>query len=146
MHVTNKRWNVKMWNGKCDDMRKILSASWSWQEFIEFLSAYSDTLYDKHKIKTSWADERIEDERYGMNNEWQTGQIEVPRGQSSSISTIWLWPNLQVTHSKGVSLSGRFGGLKVWYPKSQNSEFGTSRLRNNGMCLQLILHVDNNVE
>ena len=51
-------------------MRKILSASWSWQEFIEFLSAYSDTLYDKHKIKTSWADERIEDEGYGMNNEW----------------------------------------------------------------------------
>ena len=51
--------------------------------FIEFLSAYSDTLYDKHKIKTSWADERIEDEGYGMNNEWQTGQIKVPRGQSS---------------------------------------------------------------
>ena len=64
-------------------MRKILSVSWSWQEFIEFLSAYSDTLYDKHKIKTSWADERIEDEGYGMNNEWQTGQIKVPRGQSS---------------------------------------------------------------
>ena len=64
-------------------MRKILSASWSWQEFIEFLSAYSDTLYDKHKIKTSWADERIEDEGYGMNNEWQTGQIKVPKGQSS---------------------------------------------------------------
>ena len=63
-------------------MRKILSASWSWQEFIEFLSAYSDTLYDKHKIKTSWADERIKDEGYGMNNEWQTGQ-KVPRGQSS---------------------------------------------------------------
>ena len=55
-----------MWNEKCDDMRKILSASWSWQEFIEFLSAYSDTRYDKHKIKTSWADERIEDEGYGM--------------------------------------------------------------------------------
>ena len=48
-----------------------------------FLSAYSDTLYDKHKIKRSWADERIEDEGYGMNNEWQTGQIKVPRGQSS---------------------------------------------------------------
>ena len=74
---------MKMWNGKCDDMRKILSASWSWQEFNEFLSAYSDTLYDKHKIKTSWADERIEDEGYRMNNEWQTGQIKVPRGQSS---------------------------------------------------------------
>ena len=39
--------------------------------------------YDKYKIKTSWADERIEDEGYGMNNEWQTGQIKVPRGQSS---------------------------------------------------------------
>ena len=77
------KWSVKMWNGKCGDMRKILSASWSWQEFSEFLSAYSDTLYDKHKIKTSWADERIEDEGYGMNNEWQTGQIKVPRGQSS---------------------------------------------------------------
>ena len=65
-------------------MRMILSASWSWHEIIEFLSAYSDTLYDKHKIiKTSWADERIEDERYGMNNEWQTGQIKVTRGQSS---------------------------------------------------------------
>ena len=65
-----------MWNGKCVDIRKILSASWSWQEFIEFLSAYSDTLYDKHKIKTSWADERIEveDEGYGMTKEWQTGR------------------------------------------------------------------------
>ena len=29
----------------------------------EFLSAYSDTLYDKHEIKTSLADERIEDEQ-----------------------------------------------------------------------------------
>ena len=28
------------------------------------MSAYSDTLYDKHKIKTSWADERIEDKGY----------------------------------------------------------------------------------
>ena len=64
-------------------MRKILSASWSWQEFNEFLSAYSDTLYDKQQIKTSWADDRIEDEGYGMNNEWQTGRIKVPRGQSS---------------------------------------------------------------
>ena len=45
------------------------------------MSAYSDTLYDKHKIKTSWADERIEDEEeYGMNKEWQTGPIKVPRG------------------------------------------------------------------
>ena len=51
-------------------MRKILSASCSWQEFSEFLSAYSDTLYDKHKIKTSLADERIEDVGYGMTNEW----------------------------------------------------------------------------
>ena len=39
------------------------------QEFNEFMSAYSDTLYDKHKIKTSCADERVEDEGYGMNNE-----------------------------------------------------------------------------
>ena len=77
------KWSVKMWTGKCDDIRKILSASWSWQEFIEFLSDYSDTLYDKHKIKTSWADERINDEGYGMNNGWQTGRIKVPRGQSS---------------------------------------------------------------
>ena len=46
------KWSVKMWNGKCDDKRKILSVSWSWQEFSEFLSAYSDTLYDKHKIQT----------------------------------------------------------------------------------------------
>ena len=64
-------------------MRKILSASWSWQEIIEFLSAYSNTPYDEQQIKTSWADERIEDEGYGMNNVWQTGQIKVPRGQSS---------------------------------------------------------------
>jgi len=76
------KWSVKNWNGKCVDMRKILSAPWSWQEFIKFL-AYSDTLYDKHKIKTSWADEQIEDEGYGMTNEWQTGRIKVPRGQSS---------------------------------------------------------------
>ena len=51
-----------MWNGKCDDIRKILSASRSLQEFNEFLSAYSDTLYDKQQIKTRWAYERIEDE------------------------------------------------------------------------------------
>ena len=37
----------------------------------------------KQQIKKSWADERIEDEGYGMNNEWQTGRIKVPRGQSS---------------------------------------------------------------
>ena len=30
---------------------------------------YSDTLYDKHKIEMSCADERIKDEGYGMNNE-----------------------------------------------------------------------------
>ena len=47
------------------------------------MSAYSDSLYDEQQIKTSWADERIEDEGYGMNNEWQTGRIKVPRGQSS---------------------------------------------------------------
>ena len=41
------------------------------------------TIYDKQQIKTSWANERIEDEGYGMNNEWQTGRIKVPRGQSS---------------------------------------------------------------
>ena len=44
---------------------------------------YSDTLYDKHKIKTSLADEPIDDEGYGMNYEWQTGHIKVSRGQSS---------------------------------------------------------------
>ena len=50
------KWNVKMWNGKCDDMRKILSASWSWQEFNEFLSAYcrhtdayTDTVREFHR-------------------------------------------------------------------------------------------------
>ena len=73
----------KMWTGKCDDMKKTLSASWSWQEFNAFMSAFSDTLYDKHKIKRSWADERIDNEGYGMDNDWQTGQIKVPRGQSS---------------------------------------------------------------
>ena len=39
MHVTkhqNMNWNVKKWNEKCDDMRKILSASRSWKEFNEF--------------------------------------------------------------------------------------------------------------
>ena len=100
-------------------MRKILSASWSWQEFNEFLSAYSDTLYDKHKIK-SWADERIEDEGYGMNNEWQAGQIEVPRGKSRrekiprlGLQTSRQFPevsrkvsgNLESFHSK---ISGKF--------------------------------------
>ena len=73
------KWNVKMWNGECDDMRKILNASWSWQEFNEFLCAYSDTLYDKHKIKTNLAGEWIEDEGYGMNSgvtssHWALGQ------------------------------------------------------------------------
>ena len=41
------------------------------------------THYMTKQIKISWADERIEDEGYGMNNEWQTGRIEVPKGQSS---------------------------------------------------------------
>ena len=49
-------------------------------QFIEFLSAYSDTLYDKHKIETSWADERIEDEGYGMNNEWQNRPNQSSKG------------------------------------------------------------------
>ena len=71
--------NPKMWWYE-EDFEYI---SWSWREFNEFLSAYSDTLYDKHKIETNSADERIEDEGYGMNNECQTGQIKVPRGQSS---------------------------------------------------------------
>ena len=37
--------------------------------FDEFMSAYIPTHYnyDKHKIKTSRADERIEDEGYEMN-------------------------------------------------------------------------------
>ena len=85
MHVTNKKDEMKCENVKWKMWwyEEDFDASWSWQEFIVFLSAYSDTLYDKHKIKTSWADERIEDEGYGMNNEWQTGQIKVPRGQSS---------------------------------------------------------------
>ena len=43
------RWSVKMRNEKFDDMRKILSASWSWQEFNEFISAYSDN-YEKHQM------------------------------------------------------------------------------------------------
>ena len=64
-------------------MRKILSASWSWQEFNEFMSAYSDTLYDKQQNKMSLADARVADEGYGMNNERQTGLIKVPRGPSS---------------------------------------------------------------
>ena len=33
------------------------------------------THYMAKQIKISWADERIEDEGYGMNNEWQTGRI-----------------------------------------------------------------------
>ena len=40
------------------------------------------THYEKQQI-ISWADERIEDERYKMNYEWQTGRIKVPRDQSS---------------------------------------------------------------
>ena len=51
-----------MWNGKFDTMREISSASCSWQEFHEILSDYSDTLYNKQQIETSWADERIKDE------------------------------------------------------------------------------------
>ena len=43
------------------------------EEFVEFLSAYVRHT-DKHKIKTSRANERIEDEGYGMNNEWQTAR------------------------------------------------------------------------
>ena len=84
-----------MWNGKCDDMRKILSASWiaDRNSMNSCRSAYSDTLYDKNKIKTSWADERIKDEGYGMNNEWQVqarSKFQL-RGQSSSPVEILPW-------------------------------------------------------
>ena len=41
------------------------------------------THYEKQQIITSLADEWIEDEEYEMKYEWQTGQINVPRGQSS---------------------------------------------------------------
>ena len=46
------------------------------------MSAWSDT-YEKQQIIMSLADERIEDEGYEINYEWKTGQIKVPRGQSS---------------------------------------------------------------
>ena len=85
MHVKNKRWN-EVW--KCE-MENVMVWGRFWvhheadKNSLNFMSAYSDTLYGKQQIKTSWADERIEDEGYGMNNEWQTGRIKVPRGQSS---------------------------------------------------------------
>ena len=50
----------------------------SWQELNEFMSTYSDTLYDKQQIQTSWADERIVDEEYGMNNEWFDHSLFIP--------------------------------------------------------------------
>ena len=78
-----------MWQTK-DEMKceNVNWKMWWYQEDFECIMKltginYSDTLYDKHKIKTSWADERIDDEGYGMNNEWQTGRIKVPRSQSS---------------------------------------------------------------
>ena len=46
------------------------------------MSVYSDTLYDKHTIETSWADELILDEGYGMNNVWQTGRINYSSKES----------------------------------------------------------------
>ena len=46
------------------------------------VSFFRHTIHGKHKIKTSLADERIEDEEYGMNYEWQIGHIKVPMGQS----------------------------------------------------------------
>ena len=40
------RWNKEMWNEKWVDVRKILSASWSyWQEFNEFMSASNSNNY-----------------------------------------------------------------------------------------------------
>ena len=79
-------WSVKMGNGECDDMRKILSASWSWQEFNEFMSAYSDTLYNEQQIKTSWADERIVDMQ-----QTATAQIADAAVFSSMMAFIWWW-------------------------------------------------------
>ena len=38
------------------------------------VSLFRHTIWQTQN-ETSWADERIEDEGYGMNNEWQTGQI-----------------------------------------------------------------------
>ena len=37
--------------------------------------SFIPTHYITKQIKISWADERIEDEGYGMNNEWQAGRI-----------------------------------------------------------------------
>ena len=74
MHVTNKGWD-EVWTcemkKKCDDMRKILTASWSWHEFNEFMSAHSR----QHQMIKSWAYERVEDERHEMN---MNQRIKVP--------------------------------------------------------------------
>ena len=60
----------KCGHGKCDGTEEDFECIMKLTRFhMNSLSAYSDTLYDKHKIKTSLADERIEDEGYGMNNE-----------------------------------------------------------------------------
>ena len=40
---------------KCENLKWKM---WWYEELNEFMSAYSDTLYDKHKIKTSWADDK----------------------------------------------------------------------------------------
>ena len=51
------RWSVKMLNKKSDDMRKILRAPWSWQDFKEFMSANSDTLWQTSNY--NWVEQMI---------------------------------------------------------------------------------------
>ena len=120
MHVKNKKWN-EVW--KCEMknvmiMRKILSAPWSWQEFNEFLSADSDTLYDKHKIKTSWADERIEDEGYmeWIMNDKQVKSIEkkIVRDENENEKNENESEDGVVEHSKVQKLESRKICHKCW--------------------------------
>ena len=77
MKCENVKW--KMWwyeeDFKC--IMKLTRIQWI------HVSLFRHTIYNKQQIKTGWADEWIEDEGYGMNNEWQSGRIKVPRGQSS---------------------------------------------------------------
>ena len=69
-----------MWNGKCDDMKKILSASWSWQECDKFMSAYSDTQYVTNmKLKLV---EQMDGSRM-KNMEWIVNENDKHTGSKS---------------------------------------------------------------
>ena len=86
------------------------------------VSLYSDKLYDKHKIKTNWADERIEDGMWNeyIIDEWQTGQIKVPR-ERSPVERSYRLAAIRIEISIGMKKKWVFSCLWNWEEDSERT-------------------------